>query len=197
MTLRAATVMLPLHLQNEVVHPDGQIRAGFGDDHKGRADFVDAASRALKAASISGIPRVFVRMAFQVGGTDLPDNCELYRFVKHNEVMRDGSWGAEFVDCLAPDMPSDVTVSHNRVNAFYATQLEQVLSSYGCEHLVLFGVATHSVVEHTARHAVDLGLRVSVVTDACSAFPRERHEASLLAIGNLVTLVRSEELKFD
>ena len=189
--------MLPLHLQNEVIHPDGQIRAGFGDDHQRRAAFVDAASKALKAASKSGIPRVFVRMAFQVGGTDLPDNCELYRFVKQNEIMREGSWGAEFVDCLAPDRPSDVTVSHNRVNAFYATQLEQMLSDYGCEHLVLFGVATHSVVEHTARHAVDLGLRVSVVTDACSAFPRERHEASLSAIGNLVKLVRSEELNFD
>ena len=189
--------MLPLHLQNEVIHPDGQIRAGFGDDDTGRADFLDAALTALKVASTSGIPRVFVRMAFQVGGTDLPDNCELYRFVKYNEIMRDGSWGAEFVDSLAPDRPSDVIVSHNRVNAFYATQLEQVLSDYGCEHLVLFGIATHSVVEHTARHAVDLGLRVSVVTDACSAFPRERHEASLSAIGNLVTLVRSEELNFD
>jgi len=189
--------MLPLHLQNEVIHPDGQIHAGFGDDHQRRAAFVDAASKALKAASQSGIPRVFVRMAFQVGGTDLPDNCELYRFVKQNEIMREGSWGAEFVDCLAPDRPSDVTVSHNRVNAFYATQLEQMLSDYGCEHLVLFGVATHSVVEHTARHAVDVGLKVSVVTDACSSFPRERHEASLSAIGNLVTLVRSEELNFD
>ena len=189
--------MLPLHLQNEVIHPDGQIRAGFGNDHEDRAAFVDAASKALKAASTLGIPRVFVRMAFQVGGTDLPDTCELYRFVKYNEIMREGSWGSEFVECLAPDRPSDVIVSHNRVNAFYATQLEQVLSSYGCEHLVLFGVATHSVVEHTARHAVDLGLRVSVVTDACSAFPRERHEASLSAIGNLVTLVRSKELKFD
>ena len=189
--------MLPLHLQNEVIHPDGQIRAGFGDDQKGRAEFVGAASRTLQAASISGIPRVFVRMAFQAGGTDLPDNCELYRFVKHNEIMREGSWGAEFFDSLAPDTASDVIMSHNRVNAFYATQLEQVLSDYGCEHLVLFGVATHSVVEHTARHAVDLGLRVSVVTDACSAFPRERHEASLSAIGNLVTLVRSEELNFD
>jgi len=189
--------MLPLHLQNEVIHPDGQIRAGFGDDHEGRAKFVDAASRTLQAASISGIPRVFVRMAFQVGGTDLPDNCELYRFVKHNEIMREGSWGVEFFDSLAPDTPSDVIMSHNRVNAFYATQLEQVLSDYGCEHLVLFGVATHSVVEHTARHAVDLGMRVSIVTDACSAFPRERHEASLLAIGNLVTFVRSEELEFD
>ena len=189
--------MLPLHLQNEVIHPDGQIRAGFGDDHKSRADFVDGASKALKAASTSGIPRVFVRMAFQVGGTDLPDNCELYRFVKQNEIMREGSWGAEFFDCLAPDTPSDVVMSHNRVNAFYATQLEQMLSDYGCEHLVLFGVATHSVVEHTARHAVDLGLRVSIVTDACSAYPRERHEASLSAIGNLVTLVRSEGLNFD
>ena len=189
--------MLPLHLQNEVIHPDGQIRAGFGDDHQRRAAFVDAASKALKAASKSGIPRVFVRMAFQVGGTDLPDNCELYRYVKQNEIMREGSWGAEFFDCLAPDRPSDVTVSHNRVNAFYATQLEQMLSEYGCEHLVLFGVATHSVVEHTARHAVDVGLKVSVVTDACSSFPRERHEASLSAIGNLVTLVRSEELNFD
>jgi nicotinamidase-related amidase len=197
MTLRSSTVMLPLHLQNEVIHPDGQIRAGFGDDQKGRAEFVSAASRTLQAASISGIPRVFIRMAFQAGGTDLPDNCELYRFVKHNEIMREGSWGAEFFDSLAPDTASDVIMSHNRVNAFYATQLEQVLSDYGCEHLVLFGVATHSVVEHTARHAVDLGLRVSIVSDACSAFPRERHEASLSAIGNLVTLVRSEELNFD
>ena len=197
MTLRSSTVMLPLHLQNEVIHPDGQIRAGFGDDQKGIAEFVDAASRALQAASISGIPRVFVRMAFQAGGTDLPDNCELYRFVKYNEILREGSWGAEFFDSLAPDTASDVIMSHNRVNAFYATQLEQVLSDYGCEHLVLFGVATHSVVEHTARHAVDLGMRVSIVTDACSAFPRERHDASLSAIGNLVTLVRSGELEFD
>ena len=197
MTPRAATVMLPLHLQNEVIHPDGQISAGFGDDLKARADFVDAASKSLKAASTSGIPRVFVRMAFQVGGTDLPDNCELYRFVKQNEIMREGSWGAEFFDCLAPDTPSDVVISHNRVNAFYATRLEQLLLDYGCERLVLLGVATHSVVEHTARHAVDLGLRVSIVTDACSAYPRERHEASLSAIGNLVTLVRSEELNFD
>ena len=164
--------MLPLHLQNEVIHPDGQIRAGFGDDHQRRAAIVDAASKALKAASKSGIPRVFVRMAFQVGGTDLPDNCELYRYVKQNEIMREGSWGAEFVECLAPDRYSDVIVSHNRVNAFYATQLEQVLSNYGCEHLVLFGVATHSVVEHTARHAVDVVLKVSVVTDACCSFPR-------------------------
>jgi nicotinamidase-related amidase len=114
--------------------------------------------------------------------------------VKQNEVMRDGSWGAEFFETLAPDCETDMVVSHNRVNAFFATGLEEILSDLGCDHLVLLGVATHSVVEHTARHAADLGLKVTVVEDACSAYPRERHIASLSAIENLVTIVPSREL---
>lgn len=194
MSGKDATVMLPLHLQNEVIHPAGQIHAGFGGAGGDRTAFISAASTALQAAVEAGIQRIFVRMAFQPDGADLIENCELYRFVKHNEVMRDGSWGAEFFGALAPDCDTDVIVSHNRVNAFFATGLEKMLSDLGCDHLVLFGVATHSVVEHTARHAADLGLKVTVVEDACSAYPRERHTASLSAIKNLVTVVTSREL---
>ena len=75
--------------------------------------------------------------------------------------------------------------------------MEEQLSEFGCDHLVLFGVATHSVVEHTARHAADLGLRVTIVKDACSSHPIEKHEASLAAIGNLVSVLSSQELRFD
>jgi nicotinamidase-related amidase len=194
MTGKGATVMLPLHLQNEVIHPDGQIHAGFGGPDDDRLAFVSAASAALRTAVEAGVQRVFVRMAFQPGGADLPDNCELYQSVKHNEVMREGSWGAEFFGALAPDAATDIIVSHNRVNAFFATDLEKILSDCDCDHVVLFGVATHSVVEHTARHAADLGLKVTLVEDACSAFPRDRHTASLSAIKNLVTVVPSREL---
>lgn len=196
MSGKDATVMLPLHLQNEVIHPAGQIHAGFGGARGDRTAFISAASTALQAAVEAGIQRIFVRMAFQLDGADLRENCELYRFVKQNEVMRDGSWGAEFFGALAPDFETDIIVSHNRVNAFFATGLEQMLSDFGCDHIVLFGVATHSVVEHTARHAADLGLKVTLVEDACSAYPRERHTASLSAIKNLVTVVSSRELEF-
>ena len=195
MTGQGTTVMLPLHLQNEVIHPAGQILAGFGGVEADRTEFISAASKALRAAVEADVQRIFVRMAFQSGGTDLADNCELYRFVKQNEVMREGSWGAEFFGALAPEHHTDIIVSHNRVNAFFATGLEAMLSDFGCDHLVLFGVATHSVVEHTARHAADLGLKVTLVEDACSAYPRERHNASLSAIENLVTVVSSWELE--
>ena len=45
--------------------------------------------------------------------------------------------------------------------------------------------------------AADMGLAVTIVTDACSAWPRERHDASLAAIDNLVDTMTADELGFD
>jgi len=112
-------------------------------------------------------------------------------------VMREDSWGVQFVDGLEPEPGTDTVVSHNRVNAFYDTPLAQILADLDCTHLVLFGVATHSVVEHTARHAADMGLVVTLVDDACSAFPRTRHDASLAAVDNLVTRLPAARLAFQ
>lgn len=191
-----ATVVLPLHLQNEVIHPEGAIHAGFGGPGADREPFMAAAQAVLHCSRRAGVPIVYIRMAFQPGGIDLPENCELYRTVKHNEVMREGSWGVEFMAGLEPKQPADQVISHNRVNAFFGTNLETTLGSLKCADVVLFGVATHSVVEHTARHAADMGLSVTIVEDACSAYPRERHEASLAAIDNLVTRVTADNLNF-
>ena len=194
---RRNTVVVPLHLQNEVIHPDGAIHAGFGGPEGDRGPFLEAAATVINRARAAAVPLVYVRMVFQAGGVDLPDNCELYRTVKHGEVMREGSWGVQFFDGLEPEPGTDTVVSHNRVNAFYDTPLAQILADLDCTHLVLFGVATHSVVEHTARHAADMGLVVTLVDDACSAFPRTRHDASLAAIDNLVTRLPAARLAFQ
>ena len=41
------------------------------------------------------------------------------------------------------------------------------------------GVATHSVVESTVRHAVDMGYEVTVAADACASAQQQRCEACL------------------
>ncbi len=197
MSVNHTTVLLALHLQNEVIHPEGRIFAGFGGPSGDRRPFIRAAQHVLLAATLNEIPRIFVRMAFRADGIDLPDNCELYRTVKLNEVMTEGSWGAEFFDELAPNLSSDIIISHNRVNAFYASELDSVLRTLGCGKLILFGVATHSVVEHSARHAVDMGYEVTVVDDACHAHPLQKHQASLASIENLVTVVNCHQLSFS
>ena len=45
----------------------------------------------------------------------------------------------------------------------------------------------------TARDAVDRGFKVTVLSDACAAFTREAHDASMLAMSSFVTQRTSAE----
>jgi biuret amidohydrolase len=73
-------------------------------------------------------------------------------------------------------------VTHSRINAFYGSELERVLDELGARRVVVAGVATHSAVEHTARHAADVGYDVVVASDACAAGDPELHAASLRSL---------------
>lgn len=178
MTERAA--VLALHYQNEVVHPNGAIRLGTSEGER-RASLIHAASRYLAQARAAGLPLVHVRIAFPVGFAGVKANAPIFRNVVQARAMEEGSWGSAFYDALGP-VGEEAVVTHNRVNGFYDSSLEAVLTAIGATRLIMAGVATNSVVEHTARHAADMGYAVTVAADACSAGRIEVHEASLFNI---------------
>ena len=93
--------------------------------------------------------------------------------------MVEGSWGAEFHKGLEP-LADEEVITHNRVNAFYGTDLEDRLHRMGIGHLVIAGVAMNSVVETTGRHAADVGWLVTVAEDACSSADSDLHRAALV-----------------
>jgi len=172
------TAVLALHYQNEVLHPDGKIRLGVPEGASGRAAVVDAARRLLAGARGAGIPVVHVRIAFAPGHGEVVVNAPIFRNVVALRACEEGSWGAAFHDGLEP-RPGEAIVTHHRVNAFYESGLEQQLRGLGADRLILAGVATNSVVEHTARHAVDMGYEIVLAADACSAGRADLHRAAL------------------
>lgn len=172
------TAVLALHYQNEVLHPDGRIRLGVAEGAPGREAVVEAAGRLLAAARRRGLPLVHVRIAFPPGHEGVVQNAPIFRNVVALGAMEEGSWGAAFHDGLGP-LPGEAVVTHGRVNAFYDSDLEQVLAGIGAERLILAGVATNSVVEHSARHAADMGYAVALAADACSAGQPHLHQAAL------------------
>lgn len=185
------TVLLALHYQNEVLHRDGKIRVGMAENSAGRDAVLEAASRLLAGARAAGLPVVFVRIAFRPDYSDVVRNCPVFRNVVKLGAMPEGSWGAEFYEGLGPraGREAEYVVSHNRVNAFYGSTLGAVLEKLGAGRLVLAGVATHSVVEHTARHAADMGYEVSVAADACSSGDLELHKHSLRSMALIADVV--------
>jgi nicotinamidase-related amidase len=172
------TAVLALHYQNEVLHPDGKIRLGVGEGAPGRAAIIDAARRLLTGSRSARVPVIHVRIAFPPGYRGVIANAPIFRNVIALRAAEEGSWGAAFHDGLGP-LPGEAVVTHGRINAFYGSDLEEQLRRIAVERLILGGVATNSVVEHSARHAVDMGYEVVLAADACSAASAEAHRAAL------------------
>ncbi|HEF4758177.1 TPA: cysteine hydrolase [Pseudomonas putida] len=178
-----APVVIALHYQNDVLHPEGKIRVGLGADDGVRAALLDAGGRLLAGARARDWPIIHVRVAFRPDYADLIQNAPILRAVASLGAVREGSWGAEFYNDLAPRVSRhEFVVTHNRINAFYGSALETLVRQFNPSQLLIAGVATHSVVESTVRHAVDCGFEVTVAADACASADGDAHTASLASM---------------
>lgn len=181
--------VLALHYQNDVLHPDGLIRVGLRADDPARHALIDAASRLQHAARARGWPIIHVRVAYRPDYADLLQNAPILRAVAASGAVQEGSWGAQFHDALRPqESPDEFIVTHTRINAFYGTPLDILLRRLDAQQLLIAGVATHSVVESTVRHAVDCGFEVTVLADACAAALPATHLAALDSMRLIATI---------
>ncbi|MBB1597646.1 isochorismatase family cysteine hydrolase [Achromobacter sp. UMC46] len=180
----ADAAVLALHYQNDVLHPDGKIRVGLDADSGARQRLLDNAAALLDGARARSLPIVHVRIAFRPDYADLLPNCAIFRNVATIGAVPEGQWGSAFYEGLQPLAGSarEFVVKHTRISAFYGTPLEETLRVIGARRLVVAGVATHSVVEGTVRHAADIGFDVMVAEDACASADEAVHQASLASM---------------
>ena len=183
-----STAIVAVHLQNDVLHPDGKMLAGMPPNEQRRMKLVDRTRRLLDGARAIGVPVVSVRIAFPPGYEGVVRNSPMFLAVVASAALEEGSWGAEFFGALGPAAGEPV-VTHSRINGFHDSDLEQVLRALGADCVVICGVATQSAVEHTARHAADLGYEVVVADDACGSGDPALHEASLMVLAAHVTRI--------
>lgn len=182
--MSADVAVLALHYQNDVLHADGKIRVGLDADSGARQRLLDNAAALLEGARSHALPIVHVRIAFRPDYADLLPNCDIFRNVARIGAVPEGQWGSAFYDGLQPlaDSTREFVVKHTRISAFYGTPLEETLRLLGARRLVVAGVATHSVVEGTVRHAADIGFSVMVAEDACASADPAVHAASLASM---------------
>ena len=120
------TALVAVHYQNDVVHPDGKIRAGTG--------VVETAARLLDGARRRGWPVVSARVVLpEDGGVR---NSSMFRRAAEADAVREGTWGAEFHERLQP-LAGERVVTHSRINAFYGSELERVLEELGARRVVV------------------------------------------------------------
>jgi nicotinamidase-related amidase len=182
-----------MHYQNEVLHPKGLIKVGMAEQSDARERVRERAAALLAFARASAIPVISVRIAFRPDHSDVIQNCRIFRDVVKNGAMVDGSWGAEFHEGLGPQ-PGEHVVKHSRTNAFYGSQLEEILRVLDARRLIMAGIATNSVVSTSVAHAADVGYEVIVAEDACSSGNPALHAACVENMRLIADVMSVEEI---
>jgi biuret amidohydrolase len=186
------TAVVAVHFQNDVVGAAGAFAPFFHAEVE-RVGTIATAARLLDAARSAGVKVVYTRVAWQAGYADLVANSPLLNIVLQQNCLVDGTSGAAVVDEIAPQ-PGDLVVTHQRVGAFHGSELDNLLRGSGIDTVVFCGVATNASVEGTARVASDLGYRVVIVSDACSAASEAAHAASVESLGLLGEITTTNDL---
>ena len=117
-----------------------------------------------------GWPVVFACDSF------LPDDF-LFRGKMKPHCLR-GTTGAEPIDEL-DRAPEDVVLPKRRFSAFFKTDLDQSLRTWGVDTVLVTGISTHVCVLTTALDAVSHDFRAIIVEDATAAYRPEMHRAVL------------------
>jgi nicotinamidase-related amidase len=107
------------------------------------------------------------------------------------EHAREGSWGWEIVDALAP-AEDETVIRKVRYDAFYGTPLDHLLRLWGVDTLVICGTVANICVHYTAASAALRWYDVVIPSDAVSAlepFDLESslHQTAFLFAGRVTT----------
>jgi nicotinamidase-related amidase len=149
----ATTALIVVDMQNDFVSEGGTLLVADA------AGTIPAIQRLLSLAREAGMPVVFTQDTHREGDPE-------WRIWP--EHAREGTWGWEIVDALAPH-DDETVIRKPRYDAFYGTPLDQFLRVWGVRTVVLCGTVANICVQFTAASAALRWYDVVVVEDAISA----------------------------
>ena len=159
----ARTALVVIDMQNDFVRDGGSLRV---PDAEGT---IPAISALLGLARGHGMRVVYSQDTHREGDPEWqiwPEHC------------REGSWGWEIIDPIAP--ADDETVLRKvRYDAFYGTPMDHLLRLWGIDTLVICGTVANICVHYTAASAALRWYDVVIPRDAISALDPFDLESSL------------------
>jgi nicotinamidase-related amidase len=177
--------LLVIDMQRDFLLPGG-FGESLGNDVGRLQRVVPPLARLLAAAREAGLLVVHTREGHRPDLSDCPP-AKLRRGAPsmrigdpgpYGRILVRGEYGHDIVDELAP-LPGEVVVDKPGKGAFYATDLQQVLTDAGISHLLVTGVTTEVCVHSTVREANDRGYDCLVLADCVGSYFPEFHRVGL------------------
>lgn len=184
----ARTGLVLVDLQNDFLHPKGAYgRAGVTSPAIAALPArLKPVAEAVRRAGGWVVSTYFTLVPGRGGEPFISEHLKKLRpFLARGDFLP-GGFGHALVDAL---QPADLSVEKVAFSAFYQSRLEFVLRKAGIDTVVFAGIVTNGGVASTVRDAHVRDLRCIVLSDGCAAFSDAVHEATLVDLGTVATVV--------
>ncbi|MGU3501541.1 cysteine hydrolase family protein [Mycobacterium sp. C31M] len=170
------TALIIIDMQRDFLLPGG-FGESLGNDVDQLLKVVPPLAALIAAAREAGILVIHTREGHKPDLSDCPP-AKLNRGApskrigdagKYGRILIQGEYGHDIVDELAP-IEGEVVIDKPGKGAFYATELQDVLTSAGITQLLVTGVTTEVCVHTTTREANDRGYECLVVSDCVGSY---------------------------
>jgi nicotinamidase-related amidase len=170
------SALIVIDMQRDFLLPGG-FGESLGNDVDQLLKVVPPLADLIAAARSAGIMVIHTREGHQPDLSDCPP-AKLDRGApskrigdegKYGRILIRGEYGHDIVDELAP-IDGEVVIDKPGKGAFYATDLQDVLTDAGITQLLITGVTTEVCVHTTTREANDRGYECLVVSDCVGSY---------------------------
>jgi nicotinamidase-related amidase len=170
------TALIVIDMQRDFLLPGG-FGESLGNDVAQLLKVVPPLADLIAAARNAGVMVIHTREGHEPDLSDCPP-AKLNRGApskrigddgKYGRILIRGEYGHDIVDELAP-IDGEVVIDKPGKGAFYATELQDILTEAGITQLLVTGVTTEVCVHTTTREANDRGYECLVVSDCVGSY---------------------------
>ncbi|KIW98090.1 uncharacterized protein Z519_01674 [Cladophialophora bantiana CBS 173.52] len=176
MTLCQAIVLVdPL---NEFLHPEGKLYLSLKESLDTTGTLANI-RQLVDSARSANIPIYYGLHQMTQDGTYAGWLHMRTNHTRNRDKRVFAGWGAEIVEGLEPNTSNgDVVVSrHWNSSSFRNTDLDYQLRQREIDHLIMAGMVANTCLEATAREAIELGYKVTLLSDCTAGFSNKLKEA--------------------
>jgi gluconolactonase len=174
----ASAALIIQDLQNDIIGDGGAFADSGAPAHAASQNLVANVAALASAARVHKVPVIHVHYIVEPGAPGLQVNAPVFQGIQEAKAVVRGTWGAAPVAGLEPE-DGDLVIEKMRMNGFFGTKLESLLRGFGTRTFIITGAWTNMSVEHSARHAADLGFQPIVASDGTATINDEWQRAAL------------------
>lgn len=171
------TALIVIDMQYGGGAPDGSLVKMLNVDVKKQEDIVTPMVKLKDYFNENDMLVVNIKTEYNEDFSDWKMLSERFEVRKYKHFVK-GSLDAEIIPPLAPREGEKLIVK-NRWDAFFNTNLDEILRSNNIRNLILVGVATDVCVFETCSHAFSLNYNCIVPIETTASFNAERKRIGL------------------